>query len=130
MNLSWRSKSAISEKGSEMKNLNKILFIAAFTAISSLTARVSALNQGTAEDGITASPKLREQLNERNQVNQVTSRPPSAVITTELSQRVRHHLYHWRASVLWNGSSEMMEICFSRHFETPGKQQAVCGMPA
>ena len=61
-----------------MKKLDKVLFVAAFAAVSSLAGQASAQYQATDNDGITASPKLRQQLNERNQV---TSMPSMSVVT-------------------------------------------------
>jgi hypothetical protein len=55
-------------KGNEMKNLNKILMIAAFAAVSGLAGRASAQYQAVGDDGIAAAPKLRQQLNERKKV--------------------------------------------------------------
>lgn len=52
-----------------MKNLNKMLIVAAFAAISGLTYSASAQSsvgyQATGDDGITASPKVRQFLNGR-----------------------------------------------------------------
>ncbi len=60
-------------KGNEMKNLDKILFVAVFAAISSMAGQASAQYQATGADGITASPKLRQQLSERTRVPSGTS---------------------------------------------------------
>src|SRR6266404_1875657 len=59
-----------------MKKLEKVLFVAAFAAVSTMAGQASAQYQANGNDGITASPKLRQQLNERNQV---TSRPSITV---------------------------------------------------
>ena len=48
-----------------MKNLNKILFVAALAATFSLANRASAQYQAVGEDGSAASPKLRQMLNKR-----------------------------------------------------------------
>jgi hypothetical protein len=49
-----------------MKNLNNILFVAAVAASSSLANNGSAQYKPTGDDGITASPKLRQQLDQRS----------------------------------------------------------------
>jgi len=59
-----------------MKNLNKITLVAAFAAMFSLANQASAQYQATGDDGITASPRLRQMLNERKTV---ASTPSSAV---------------------------------------------------
>src|SRR6266436_7154633 len=48
-----------------MKNRNKILLVAAFAALFSMADRASAQYQPVGDDGISASPKLRQHLNER-----------------------------------------------------------------
>ncbi len=48
-----------------MKNRNKILLVAAFAALFSMPDRASAQYQPVGDDGISASPKLRQHLNER-----------------------------------------------------------------
>jgi len=50
-----------------MKNLNEILLVAAFGVIASLGAQGSAQYQASDNDGVAASPKWRQQLNEKNQ---------------------------------------------------------------
>jgi len=48
-----------------MKNLNSIMLAAAIVATFGLVSKASAQYQPTGDDGITASPKLRQMLNER-----------------------------------------------------------------
>lgn len=47
-----------------MKNLNRILALAAFAAVLGLTNNASAQYRGVGDDGIAASPKYRQFLNE------------------------------------------------------------------
>jgi L-fucose isomerase-like protein len=55
-----------------MKNLSKIVLIAAFAAISSLASHADAQSsvgyRPTGDDGITASPKLRQMIDARTTV--------------------------------------------------------------
>src|SRR5437868_13611287 len=51
-----------------MKTLNKILCVTACAAVFSSTARVTAQYQTGGEDGIAASPKVRQFLNESKTV--------------------------------------------------------------
>jgi hypothetical protein len=48
-----------------MKNLNKVLFAAAIAATMSLANNASAQYKATGDDGIAASPKARQMLNDR-----------------------------------------------------------------
>ena len=68
-----------STKTKRMKNLNKILTVVAFSAMFAISA--SAQNsvgyRPTGDDGITASPKVRELLNQRKPV----ASTPSAAVT-------------------------------------------------
>lgn len=52
-------------KDNIMKNLNKVVFAAAIAATLSLANSASAQYKPTGDDGITASPKIRQLLNER-----------------------------------------------------------------
>lgn len=61
-----------------MKNLNKILLVAAFAAMFSLANRASAQYRAVGEDGIAGSPKLRQFLNERRTV---ASTPSTTVVS-------------------------------------------------
>jgi hypothetical protein len=51
-----------------MKNLNKITLVAAFAAIFSLANQASAQYKHIGEEGIAASPRLQQMLNERKHV--------------------------------------------------------------
>jgi len=66
-----------------MKNLNKMTLVAALTAIFSLANQASAQSsvgyRPTGDDGITASPRLRQQLDERKHVATVTSATVASV---------------------------------------------------
>ncbi len=64
-----------------MKNLNKVLFAAAIAATMSLANNASAQYKPTGDDGITASPKVRQMLNEREAATFVASTTPSVTIT-------------------------------------------------
>ncbi len=59
----WRAWPA--KKDKIMKNLNKILFATVLAATFSLANNASAQYKPTGDDGITASPKVRQMLNER-----------------------------------------------------------------
>jgi len=48
-----------------MKNLSKITLVAAFAAMFSVASQASAQYQAVGDDGIAASPRLRQMLNER-----------------------------------------------------------------
>ena len=65
-----------------MKNLNKITLIVALAAMFSLANQASAQSSAgyrpTGDDGITASPRLRQQLNERKHV----ASAPSATVAS------------------------------------------------
>jgi hypothetical protein len=63
-----------------MKNMNKILFAAALAATLSLANNASAQYKPTGDDGITASPKVRQMLSERATATLPTS--SIAVATT------------------------------------------------
>ncbi len=56
-----------------MKTLNKILFAAALTATFSLANRAGAQYKPVGDDGISASPKVRQMLNERKSAPSTTS---------------------------------------------------------
>ncbi|MGH7971050.1 MAG: hypothetical protein ACREIC_20200 [Limisphaerales bacterium] len=62
-----------------MKNLNTILFAAALTATFSFASNASAQFKPTTDDGITASPKVRQMLNERAASRQIVSVPAVTV---------------------------------------------------
>lgn len=63
-----------------MKNLNSILFAAAIAATLSLASNASAQYRPTGDDGITASPKVRQMLNERAAATRVAPATPSVTI--------------------------------------------------
>lgn len=69
------------EKDEIMKNLNKVLFAAALAATVSLANDASAQYKPTGEDGITASPSLRQRLNERAAASNITPSAPSVTMT-------------------------------------------------
>jgi len=56
-----------------MKTMNKILFIAALATTVGLADRANAQYQPVGDDGIAASPKVRQMLNERKAVARTTS---------------------------------------------------------
>ena len=58
-----------------MKNL-KVLLATAIAAIFSLSSNASAQYKPTGDDGITASPKIRQQLDEREAAARVVSLAP------------------------------------------------------
>ena len=62
-----------------MKNLNKVLFAAAMVATVSLATTASAQYKPTGDDGVTASPKVRQMLNERAAARRVA--PPTESVT-------------------------------------------------
>ena len=64
-----------------MKNLNKILFATVLAATFSLARNASAQYKPTGDDGITASPKVRQMLNERAAATRVASATPSVTVT-------------------------------------------------
>lgn len=64
-----------------MKNLNKVLFTAALAATLSLASNASAQYKPTGDDGITASPKVRQMLNERAAATRVAATTPSVTVT-------------------------------------------------
>ena len=62
-----------------MKNLNTVLFTAALAATVSLAANASAQLKPAADDGIAASPKVRQMLDERAAAAQATLSAPVRV---------------------------------------------------
>ncbi len=64
-----------------MKNLNKILFATAFAASLSLAQNASAQFQSTVDDGIAASPKVRQMLNERAAATRLQATTPTVTVT-------------------------------------------------
>lgn len=62
-----------------MKNL-KVLLATAIAAIFSLSSNASVQYQPTGEDGITASPKIQQQLDERKAAARVVSVAPSGSV--------------------------------------------------
>jgi len=80
-----------------MKNLSNILSVAVLAAMFSLANRVNAQYQAVGEDGIAASPKLRQMLNERKSGSTTTSQSVASVSSTSedgivLSPRARQML--------------------------------------
>lgn len=69
------------KKDQNMKNLNRILFAAAVAATFSLVNSANAQYQATGGDGITASPKVRQQLNERAAATRVAAVTPAMNVT-------------------------------------------------
>lgn len=63
-----------------MKNLNKITMVAALAAMFGLSNQASAQYRPTGDDGIAASPKLRQQLDERKRVASASA--PSAEVAS------------------------------------------------
>jgi len=66
-----------------MNNLNKVLFAAAIAATVGVDNNASAQYKPTGDDGITASPKLRQMLDERA----VAARVAPANTTVAVSYR-------------------------------------------
>ena len=64
-----------------MKTLNKILFAAAFATAFSLANQASAQYKPTGDDGVTASPRVRQMLNERAAAARVAPSIPGGTIT-------------------------------------------------
>ncbi len=64
-----------------MKNLNSILFAAAIAATFSLANNASAQFKPTTDDGIAASPKVRQMLNERAAAARVATVTSSVMVT-------------------------------------------------
>ncbi len=64
-----------------MKNLNNVLFAAAIAATVSLANTASAQFKPTGDDGITASPKVRQMFNERAAATRVAPSTPSVTVT-------------------------------------------------
>ena len=62
-----------------MKNFNKIMLVAALAASFSVVDNVRAQYQPVGDDGIAASPKLREQINERTRA---ANTPSTAAAST------------------------------------------------
>src|SRR5262245_52641485 len=62
-----------------MKNLNKVLLVAAFAAVYDLAGQASAQVRCVGDDVVAASPKLRQMLNERKRVSGVHSITVAAV---------------------------------------------------
>lgn len=64
-----------------MKNLNRILFAAALAASFSLANNASAQFKPATDDGIAASPKVRQMLNERTAVAGPIVSAPAPMVT-------------------------------------------------
>ncbi len=84
----WRNnrQRSNSERGSPqkeniMKNLNSILFGAAVAATLSLVTTAGAQYKATGDDGITASPKVRQMLNARPAATRIAVETPSVTVT-------------------------------------------------
>jgi hypothetical protein len=63
-----------------MKNLSKIMFVAALAASFSLVNQASAQYRAVGDDGIAASPKVREMLDQRKAAAN-TPAAPTVVVT-------------------------------------------------
>lgn len=63
-----------------MKNQNNILFVIALAASLSLVSSVNAQYRPTGDDGVTASPKVRQQLNEREAGTRMASAVPPVIV--------------------------------------------------
>jgi hypothetical protein len=63
-----------------MKNLNRILFAAALAATFSLAGKASAQLKPNTDDGIAASPKVRQMLNERAAAVGASVAAPAATV--------------------------------------------------
>ena len=68
-------------KTKNMKNLNKVMLTAAFAASFSLVQNASAQFKPTVDDGIAASPKVRQMLNERAAAARVQPANPTVAVT-------------------------------------------------
>jgi hypothetical protein len=64
-----------------MTNLNKVLFATALAATISLATNASAQYRPTDGDGIAASPKVRQMLNERAAATRVVPATPTVTVT-------------------------------------------------
>ena len=69
------------KKNKNMNNMNKVLFAAALAATFSLANNASAQYKPTGADGITASPKVRQMLNERAAAATVAPAVSSVTVT-------------------------------------------------
>jgi hypothetical protein len=68
-------------KTNNMKNLNKVLLATALAATFSLAQNASAQFKPTVDDGIAASPRLRQMLDERAAAARVQPATPNVAIT-------------------------------------------------
>jgi hypothetical protein len=64
-----------------MKTLNSILFAAAVSATVGLANNASAQYKPTGDDGVTASPKVRQMLNERAAATRIAALTPAVVVS-------------------------------------------------
>jgi hypothetical protein len=99
-----------------MKNLKRFLIVAALAATFGLAGRANAQYQPTGDDGITASPRLRQQIDERKKVSSTPSATAVAVgyrIATDdgiaASPRLRQQLNE-RKTVVSVPSSAMASV--------------------
>jgi hypothetical protein len=98
-----------------MNNLNKILFAAALAATVSLANNASAQYKPTGDDGITASPKVRQMLNERAAAAHPAPSISVATVTTRTpgldgvaaSPKVRQMLAERKVAVSGTPSAEV-----------------------
>lgn len=101
-----------------MKNLNSILFAAAIAAMFSLANNASAQFKPTTDDGIAASPKVRQMLNERAAAARASISVPAATLTyrtqglegVTASPKVRQMLAERKVVVSGAGTFEVATV--------------------
>jgi hypothetical protein len=105
------------ERKKIMKNLNSILFAAAVSATLSLASNASAQFKPAAGDGIAASPKVRQMLNERAARARVAPVIPSVTVTyrtpgvgVTASPRVRQMLNEQTVVISQTPSTEVAAV--------------------
>src|SRR5580765_2006774 len=64
-----------------MKSLNKLIVVAALLVTAVSTTFASPQYRPTGDDGITASPRLRQTLDERAAANRITHQPLNPVVS-------------------------------------------------
>jgi hypothetical protein len=104
------------KKEKSMNNLNKVLFATAMAATFSLVDNASAQYRATGADGITASPKVRQQLNERAAATHIAPSTHCATVMhpthglggVAASPKVRQMLAERRVAVAGAPSAEVV----------------------
>ena len=100
-----------------MKNLNSILFAAAIAATIGLANNANAQFKPTTGDGIAASPKVRQMLNERAAKARVAPATPAVTVTygnpgdgVTASPRVRQMLNEQKVVISQTPSTEVAVV--------------------